>query len=111
MKILQNLERTRFVWTAGMKFLDCERGVSQVDSGLPGVLRIIVAYPIHEIVQLAAPKLGVEDLVNLELGSPSTSVGKGGGTTRPENVFTTCSSSRLTWNIGWIFMDRGSSSL
>ena len=111
MKIRQNLERTRFIRTAGMKIPDCERGVSQVDSGLPGVLRIIVSYPIHQIVQLAVPKLGVEDLVNLELGSPSTSVGKGGGTTRPGNVFATCSSSRLTWNTGWIFMERGSRSL
>ena len=42
--------------------------MSQVDSGLPGLLRMIVADPIHEVEEFAAPKLGVEDLVNLELG-------------------------------------------
>ena len=41
-----------------MKLPDCERAVSQVDNELPGVLRFIVADPIHEVVQLAAPKLG-----------------------------------------------------
>ena len=59
-----------------MKLLDCERGVSQVDSWLPGVLRVIVADPIHEVVQLAAP---VEDLVNLELGKPVHLSGQGRG--------------------------------
>ena len=53
-----------------MKIPNGERGVSQVDSGFQGVLRIIVADPIHEIVEPAVPKLGVEDLVNLELGKP-----------------------------------------
>ena len=53
-----------------MKIPNCERGGSQVDNGFPGVLRIIVADPIHEIVEPAVPKLGVEDLVNLELGKP-----------------------------------------
>ena len=53
-----------------MKIPDCERGVSQVDNWLPGVLRIIVADPIHEVEEPAVPKLGVEDLVNLELGKP-----------------------------------------
>ena len=62
-----------------MKLLDCERGVSQVDSWLPGVLRVIVADPIHGVVQLAAPKLGVEDLVNLELGKPVHLSGQGRG--------------------------------
>ena len=69
----------RFVRTAGMKFPNCERGVSQVDSGFPGVLRIIVADPIHEIVEPAVPKLGVEDLVNLELGKPVHLRGQGRG--------------------------------
>ena len=68
-----------FIRTAGMKFPDCERGVSQVDSGLPGVLQIIVSYPIHEVVQLAVPKLGIEDLVNLELGKPVHLSGQGRG--------------------------------
>ena len=58
-----------------MKLPDCERGVSQVDSWL----RVIVADPIHEVVQLAAPKLGVEDLVNLELGKPVHLTGQGRG--------------------------------
>ena len=62
-----------------MKLVDCERGVSQVDSWLPGVLRVIVADPIHEVVQLAVPKLGVEDLVNLELGKPVHLSGQGRG--------------------------------
>ena len=62
-----------------MKLPDCERGVSQVDNWLPGVLRIIVADPIHEVVQLAAPNLGVEDHVNLELGKPVHLSGQGRG--------------------------------
>ena len=62
-----------------MKVPDCERGVSQVDNWLPGVLRIIVADPIHEVVELAAPKLGVEDHVNLELGKPVHLSGQGRG--------------------------------
>ena len=62
-----------------MKLPDCKRGVSQVDSWLPGLLRNIVADPIHEIVQLAAPKIGVEDLVNLELGKPVHLSGQGWG--------------------------------
>ena len=100
----KNLERTRLIQTADMKIPDCERGVSPVDSWLPGVLRIIVADPIHEVEEPAVPKLGVEDLVNLELGKPVHLSREGGGTTRPGNVFATCSSSRLTWNTGWIFM-------
>ena len=101
----------RFIWTADMKIPDCERGVSQVDSWLPGALRIIVADPIHEVVEPAAPKLGVEDHVNLELGQPVHLTGQGRGHDTARERVATCSSRRLTWNTGWMFMDRGSNSL
>ena len=42
--------------------------MSQVDNGLPGLLRMIVTDPIHEVEEFAARKFRVEDLVNLEQG-------------------------------------------
>ena len=77
--VTKNLDWTRVKWTAGMKFLDCHRGMSQVGSGLPGLLRMVVADPIHEVEELPAPKLGVEDLVNLELGKDIHLSGQGRG--------------------------------
>ena len=53
--------------------------MSQVGSGLPGLLQMIVADPIHEVDQLPAPELGVEDLVNLELGKAIHLSGQGRG--------------------------------
>ena len=40
---------------------------------------MIVADPIHEVKELPAPKLGVEDLVNLELGKAIHLSGQGRG--------------------------------
>ena len=40
---------------------------------------MIVADPIHEVEEFAAPKLGVEDLVNLELGKAIHLSGQGRG--------------------------------
>ena len=53
--------------------------MSQVGSRFVGVLRIIVADPIHEVEEPAPPKLGVEDLVNLELGKAIHLSGQGRG--------------------------------
>ena len=40
---------------------------------------MVVADPIHEVEELLAPKLGVEDLVNLELGKAIHLSGQGRG--------------------------------
>ena len=51
------------------------------------MLRIIVADPIHEVEELAAPKLGIEDGINLELGKPVHLDGQGHlHDTAPERV-------------------------
>ena len=47
-----------------MKCIYGEVGVGQIFSRLP---RVIVAQPIHLVVEFASPKLGIEDRINLEL--------------------------------------------
>ena len=50
-----------------MKIINCQLGMSKVVGRLPRSVVDVVADPIHEVVQLAVPKFGVEDRLNLEL--------------------------------------------
>ena len=52
-----------------MKIINCQLGMSKVVGRLPRCVVYVVADPIHEAVQLAVPKFGVEDRLNLELGN------------------------------------------
>ena len=51
-----------------MKGSNGEVSIGKIRCRLPRVLRRSVAQPIHEIVEFAAPKSGIEDRINLELG-------------------------------------------
>jgi len=53
-----------------MKGSNGEASIGKIRSRLPRVLRRIVAHPIHQIVEFAAPKSGIEDRINLELRQP-----------------------------------------
>ena len=81
-----------------MKIINCQLGMSKVVGRFPRSVVYVVADPIHEVVQFAVPKFGVEDRLNLELWNAVHMDGRGGATTRPGNVFGTWGSRRLTWN-------------
>ena len=78
---------------------------------MPRVLRIIVADPIDEVEELA--KLGVEDLVNLELGKPVHLSGQGRGhdTARECVGHVQLEQANMAHNTGWMFIDGGSNTL
>ena len=50
-----------------MKIINCQLGMSKVVGRFPRSVVDVVADPIHEVIQLAVPKFGVEDRLNLEL--------------------------------------------
>ena len=103
-------------WLIRIKFMkgsNCEASIGKIRSRLPRVLRRIVAHPIHQIKEFAAPKSGIEDIIIFALRQPVHLDGQrdlhNASTTRPGNVFATCGSRRLTWNTGWMCIDGGNS--
>ena len=42
-------------------------GVGDVFRRFPGAFGFVVAHPVHQIVEFAAPESGIEDRINLEL--------------------------------------------
>ena len=52
-----------------MKMILCDSraGVGNVVGRFPRPFRLVVAHPIDEVLQLAAPESGIEDRINLEL--------------------------------------------
>ena len=60
------------MWTgtrgkSSVKILDCLARICQSNSWLPRAVRNVVAHPVHVVFQLAAPKSGVEDRIDLKL--------------------------------------------
>ena len=51
-----------------MKFIYCELCIFKIGHRLPRPLRSIVTDPIYQILKLALVELGVQNLLDLELG-------------------------------------------
>ena len=57
----------RLGWKCFMKCRNCICRVGKIFCELPSALRLVVANPIHQVIEFAAPKSGIEDRINLKL--------------------------------------------
>ena len=94
-------------WIFFVKILDCVGCICQNSSWLPRTVKNVVADPADMVFQLAAPKSGVGDRIDLKILHTVHLDCGGGATIRLGKGFATWGSRRLTWKTGWILMAEG----